>query len=167
MKYDAKELKARLDNINSIVKAKQKRGKRAPYKDEELETIIKFVGYIESNRENWEGFELKSFFKNSEFTHPMYRDFKRRFLKPKEQRQTESLYSDKPVKEYEPKREPKTKEVGRPKNEVERKRIATYIDHRLNKKMRVYAALEGIGLNEVLERALNQFFKDKLKDIEL
>lgn len=165
MKYDAANLKGRLELINKIKRQKNKRGKKAPYTDEELKVIIHFVGYIESNRDNWDNFNLKEYFEGSEFTYANFRDIKKRYLKPKDQRQTESLYSDKPNKEYEPVKE--TKDVGRPKNKIERTRIATYIDHRLNKKVRVYAALENIGLNEVLERALNQFFKDKLKDMKL
>lgn len=165
MIYDADNLKERLEAINEIKRQKNKRGSNAPYNDQELKTIIDFVGYIESNRDSWNDFNLKEYFEGSDFTYPNFRDIRKRYLKPKDQRQTENIFSDKPSKEYEAIKE--TKDVGRPKNEIKRTRIATYIDFRLNKKVRVYAALEGIGLNEVLERALYPFFKDKLKDLDL
>jgi predicted HicB family RNase H-like nuclease len=69
----------------------------------------------------------------------------------------------------EPKQQPKKEKqkTGRPPNEVNRVRFATYIDEDLNKKVRIYAAYNELKLNDVIEEALREYFKSKTINVNI
>lgn len=165
-KLSKEQVIERLDEISEI------KGTRSRYTDSELDEVKMLCKTIMDNRTIWKDFKLKPYFEGHLFNYDKFKSIRNIYLKDKPN--GKAAETPKPAaapKLIDVDEAPKPKTVkpktGRPLSDVKRVRIATYIDEDLNKKLRIYGALNELKLNDILEEALTEYFSSKPININL
>jgi hypothetical protein len=155
-----------IKQLDEIIEAK---GKRQKYSDNEIDEVTKLCQIIEDNAHVWNDFQYKGYFEGHLFTYAKFKDFRKRYLQTEVAAVSKTSEPSPKLIDVEPKQQPKKEKqkTGRPPNEVNRVRFATYIDEDLNKKVRIYAAYNELKLNDVIEEALREYFKSKTINVNI